>query len=221
MSVLFRLSRDFIDKLSNPSHGSLVNEEYSLKLAQVMEEEGFKNQFARDLEQLTDPDTLSSYGWTWLLRWCRINEIPPHYKLLTSLMHRWSDVFIQSLIIDTATFRDEKKDSSEWLDNIIRDVTSTPEHDKSGQESRTLLRSKKESSELDSPAFRTQPAENLLLALLHLETGIAINGAKQLLRTEWRGQRALLNYFRVRVDLLDEDTRKRWISMLEPPGRYE
>src|SRR5690349_9132610 len=100
MSDLLKLAADFIEKMNNPANGPLVNEEYSLKMAQMLTGEGFREVLANEIQTVEDVNTLSSYGWIWLIKWCRVNEIIISERLLFELMQQWSNVFMQTAIID-------------------------------------------------------------------------------------------------------------------------
>ena len=43
------MTSDFIDKMSNPSYGLLVNEEYTLQFARLFSEEGFDNRLKSEI----------------------------------------------------------------------------------------------------------------------------------------------------------------------------
>lgn len=51
MSILLSLSADFIDKMSNPAYGSMINEEYALKLGQLMKDELFVKTFETEVQR--------------------------------------------------------------------------------------------------------------------------------------------------------------------------
>src|SRR5579872_5450390 len=132
MSVLFSLAADFIDKVTNPSYGPLVNEEYSLKLGQLVNDESFLGMFSNEIKRIENVDELTPHAWIWVLRWCRTNRIKPSDAVLTALIKKWSSVFLQVLIIDAATFDASENEfnsyeprvlKNEWLIDTISQLT--------------------------------------------------------------------------------------------------
>lgn len=132
-------------------------------------------------------------------------------------MLNWSSVFLQTLIIDVATLDDSNKDTPQefdnqrlnyWLGGIIDQVASVPD-------------TKQEVEDGIKQGHNLQAAENLLFALLQLETSTSINGAHHLLHREWRGQKQLSEIFWNRFDLLGNEEQKRWIELINPPQRGE
>jgi hypothetical protein len=103
MSEILTLASDFIERMTNPAYGTAVNEEYSLRFAELLWRERLYGVLADEAKQLTDSNTFGSHGWLWLLNWARAHEIDLNERLLLELADRWSNVFMQTLIIDVAT----------------------------------------------------------------------------------------------------------------------
>lgn len=215
MAALLTLAADFIEKVSNPSYGRLINEEYSMKLGQLMNEEGFKDTLRREIETTTDVNTLSSHGWIWLIQWCRINEIKLPAELSLRLVQRWSNVFVQASIIDLATYDTDESNRSlpntrgpdnDWLIQLIEICTTSPRNEQTESSS--------EEENVNSLA-----AENLLIALLQVGSFVAITTAQRLLNEQWPGREKLRRFFWFRFDRLDAQTQEIWLSIISPPER--
>ncbi len=54
MSGLLSLARDYIERMANPVYGFAVNEEYSLRFAELLATEGFESSLRREVEELRD-----------------------------------------------------------------------------------------------------------------------------------------------------------------------
>lgn len=67
MSILLGLARDHLDRMANPAYGSAVNEEYSLRLAALLQREGVGNELEAEMHSLRDAGLLTSHGWMWFL----------------------------------------------------------------------------------------------------------------------------------------------------------
>ena len=67
MSGLLSLARDYLERMANPVYGFAVNEEYSLRFAQLLETDGFESSLRREVQELRDTEELTSNGWLWLM----------------------------------------------------------------------------------------------------------------------------------------------------------
>jgi hypothetical protein len=209
MSILISLASDFIDKMNNPSYGVLINEEYSLKFNDLLGQENFNQVLRNEIAQVKNADELTSYGWLWLLKWCRANEVELSQVLTKELMRRWANVFIQISIIDLATFREEER--------ISGGISNQPEFNNSWLKDvvmETLQDSAQLRDNLNEGETNTRDAENLLITLLQMGNRISLLAAKYLLSYQWRGQQKLRNFLRQRYARLDEETKIEWMETL-------
>jgi hypothetical protein len=214
MSTLIRLASDFIEKMNNPSYGPLINEEYSLRFTQLIGEEGFSQLIKSEIELIRDPDELNSYGWLWLINWCKVNDVRIPERLSMQLMSRWSNVFMQAAIIDLFTNTDKEpkieysdnqpRISNKWISQIVENSTST------------IGKSDTEKEFDKEKPFNIVSAQNLLIALLQVGNRASIVGAQYLLEYNWPGKDRLQFFFSQRLERLDEETRKAWIQQINP-----
>lgn len=103
MSEVLTLASDFIDKMSNPSYGIHVNEDYSLRFAKLIENNEFVGPLVTEIRRLRDVNTFSPYGWLWILNWARSKRINLNSTLLLDLTEKWSSISMQALVIEVAT----------------------------------------------------------------------------------------------------------------------
>ena len=211
MSDVLTLASDFIDRMSNPGYGIRVNEDYSLRFANLLSSEGFDRLIQAEAGRLSDVNALSPHGWLWLLGWARAKDVSLNDKLLLDLAERWSNVFMQVSVIELATQR------SDWDQRA--EVTSLENFDHAWL--RELMRrcTKWSNMEQVKPEDYTGRSERCLIALLQVGRDITLDAASSLLNHHWLGQATLLKFFWLRCDLLDEETRSIWISRLQPPRR--
>jgi len=59
MSEVLTLASDFIERMSNPAYGILVNEDYSTRLGTLLSSDRFDGLLRREVEQLNDPESLT------------------------------------------------------------------------------------------------------------------------------------------------------------------
>lgn len=206
MPDLLSLASDFFERMANPAYGSVVNDEYALRLGALLTDERTQSFFAREAERLSDPDALTAYGWLWFLGYARARSLRLSDELLLRLAERWSSVPMLVTVIDVATGDEER--AERWLESLVQRVTFIEE----------------QPDELQHERDFGANAESLLVALLQTGNEPSLSAARNLLRRDWRGQRRLLQLFWSLTDELDDDTRRLWISMLAPPprpGEYE
>lgn len=200
MADLLMLGAEFFDRLSNPAYGIRTNEDYSLRLASLLDSDGFGDFVRQEVARMRDPDSLTVHGWLWLLTWARANDARIPAGLLFDLVRRWSSVFMQVLIVDLATWdeKDRPADRSEWLSNYL-------------QWSVDVAGDAGERRDVD-----TRRAETAFIALLQVGRPITIEAAARLLRREWVGRPQLFEFYRNWTEGLDEESREMWTSRLDP-----
>lgn len=212
MSDVLTLASDFIDKMSNPAHGIHVNEDYALRFASLLASEEFESLLQREVARLDDINTLTPYGWLWLLGWARSRDVTLDDTLLLELTEYWSSISMQVSTIEIATrnaiwSRHERTMSLQefehpWLAQLLRRCTIVSDEDN-----------------IEINNIRARNAQNILVALLQVGSDLTLDAATTLLHHRWLGQPALLDFFWRLIDGLDNETQDVWISNLRPPER--
>jgi hypothetical protein len=215
MSPLFYLASDFIERMSNPRYGTRENEEYALKFAAFLRNKGFEDILGVEAGRISDVNTLTPYGWLWLLGWARSENVHMNEKLLLELMEQWQSRFTMALIIEVATQQvqwagsgistDMYQFDNPWLLNLMIKCVSTPGNNDREPEG--------------TPD--TNFAQSVLIALMQAGSAISLDAASALLNHEWEGQQRLLQYFEAQLSLLDEETRQEWNTRLRPQSGYD
>jgi len=224
MSPLFYLASDFVDRMTNPSYGTRENEEYASKFAQLLRSEGAEYILQEEAGKISDVNTLTPYGWIWLLNWARSARILLDAKLLATLIEQWQSPIVMALIIDVATQADQQEISlrvrhieqvgNEWLRDLLIKCVTIQKNEKGEDEST------RGQSESYQRGIDINFAQNVFIALLQSGSILSLAAAGAFLRHQWSGQGRLLEFFQQRLALLDEDTRVLWNEILNPPG-YE
>jgi hypothetical protein len=210
MSQVLALASDFIERMSNPAYGVRINEEYSLRFAELLSSEGFDELLRREMRQLRDPDALTPHGWLWLLGWARSKKISLDDKLLLRLTETLTSVFMLVVTIDLATKKTDWGHRNTvvslhefyhpWLLELMRRCT-----EKGGEK------------DTGNDYIDTKRAETVLIALMQVSSDITVDAASTLLNHHWTGQYQLLRFFWSLCDQFDDETRDMWISRLRPP----
>jgi hypothetical protein len=224
MSEILILARDYIERMANPVYGSSVNEEYSIRFATLLSLDGFESRLNEEISGLKDRNTLTSYGWLWLLEWAKSRQISLDEELLVGLFEEWSSVFVRSDIVDVATQRSDevsgnfrnfsvKEFPSTFLSRIMVRATRLPE-EVERQESQKFPEENRKRETVPSTAM----AESALISFMQVGRPITLDASAVLLRDEWQGQQHLLRYFWAKLDSIDEETRANWIKRLDPPS---
>lgn len=210
MSQVLALASDFIERMINPAYGIRVNEEYSLRFAELLSTEGFEDLLRSEVAQLKSPETLSQHGWLWVLGWARSKKISIDETLLLQLTESWSSIFMQVAAIDLAT-REAK-----WVPR--EPITSIQEFGHPWL-SKLMLNCTKASDgkNMDQEYIDTRCAEMTLVALMQVGSDIALDAASSLLNHKWAGQAQLVKLFWSLCDRLDDETQELWVSRLHPP----
>ena len=229
MSEILTLARDYIERMANPVYGSSVNEEYSIRFASLLSLDGFESRLNEEISSLEDRNTLTSYGWLWLLEWAKSRRITLNEELLVGLFEEWSSVFVRSDIVDVATQRAEapggnvrnfsvKEFPNRFLTRIMVRATERPE-ERERSDSQRFHEDNRKRENVPSTAM----AESALISFMQVGRPITLDAAAVLLRDEWQGQEHLLRYFWAKLDSIDEETRANWIKRLDPPSlqRFE
>ena len=222
MTEILTLAADFIERMSNPAYGVAVNEEYSLRFAQLLERERVAGLLNSEAREERDVNALTAHGWLWFLNWARGNDLEVNGDLLLDLSDRYSSVFMQVLIIDVATRNVESVRTggvatvddfgNDWLRALmIRSIRQEPQPEV--EEKRPFDGQERVERNEERPV-RTGRAETSLLALLQVDRPITINAAATLLRHPWAGRDQLANFYRWRVSDLEAESREMWEERL-------
>ncbi len=107
MNGLLAIAAGFLERMTNPQYGIEVNEEYSFRLHEALEEDP---EFARSFATLAlDPDdveTLPICAWPWYLEWREDNGSPPAADFLDALFEHTDDPAIRLCVVRSAVFGD-------------------------------------------------------------------------------------------------------------------
>lgn len=228
MTGFLSLARDFIEHMANPRYGLGVNEEYSIRFGQLMRSEGFREQLTSEIRDVRARDTLTTHGWLWLIGWCRSNHISLSDDILHELFDEWSSVFVKAEILSVATLRGVSADGPQryvtlkefphpFIRRLLVEATSQRVDDDSEAKGDSNGGSDGFGRGISRHDSRT--TETLLVSLLQADTRLTIRAASTLLRHEWSGQAALLDYFWERLDSLDTATARVWKEQVDPPER--
>ena len=211
MSEILTLASDFIDRMSNPAYGIHTNEEYSLRFANLLHSSEFEHRLEREVELINDIDTLSPYGWLWLLVWAKSRDVVLNDELLLSLTEKWSSISIQISAIELATRE------ADWGDRKYNMSLDEFEHPWLASLLRNCVTINSNGEGFETHDIRTKYSQNILVALLQVGSNITLDAASTLLHHRWLGQFALLEFFGLLVDGLDGESQELWLSTLRPP----
>lgn len=224
MSTILLLARDFIERLSNPVYGPAVNEDYGMRLAELLGSEGFEQQLNEEMRRLDDPSAFTSHGWLWVIGRARSRNIELRTDLLEALFEHSSSVFVRTAILDVAVHEDatefdsELADVREFPNRLLADVMNASVQPR--ERSRFASRDTHMPSEAEVPLFERRPATNAaevtLVSLLQSGKPITLRAASTLLRHRWEGQRQLNAFFTKLTEVLDEETRRQWLTRVRP-----
>jgi hypothetical protein len=228
MSDLLFLAKDFIERMANPAYGLVANEEYALQFATLLQREGFEQKFLQEIREVKDRDTLSSYGWLWLIGWAKSRNIDLPTDLLVELFEEWSDVFIKTNVLDLATRNAEngvpgdvnisiEHFADEFLQRVMLSAVRIER-----EEFRGFGQASDEQEEFRRPDAvpAIGRAEALLVSLLQVGRPITLNAALIFLNYKWQGQRHMQIFFFLLYDKLDEESQAAWRrSLPEMPNR--
>jgi hypothetical protein len=222
MSELLTLASDYIDRMSNPTFGAAVNEDYGTRFAALLQSKEFQRSFDESIRELSDRGTLSAYGWLWLLGYVKARQISLREDLLAELFLEWSSVFVRSEIIDVATQVADQLETSltrpslaefpnGFLRKVLTIVTREPEQPFMSD---IELREQKA-----APERSTALAESALVALIQVGRPITLSAAATLLHHRWKGRDQVVQFFWTLFDSLDQETQSVWLQRIDPPSR--
>ena len=207
MSIFLGLARDHLERMANPSYGAAVNEEYSLRLAALLQREGVRHELEGELLALRDAGLLTSHGWMWFLSWARSEQLPLRDELLLDVFDRWSNVFLKAAVLEIGTAPGEQVGQgdpialSPFLQAILTRVTHVDE----------ALRQ-------EERGVATRRAEEALLAMLHVESDVTLAAARALIDREWSGKAQLRAFLDATLSTLAPEAQERWGEVLRLRG---
>ncbi len=223
MSALLTVASDFIERMSNPAYGLLVNEDHAIRFAELLDSEGsrFEQTLKREAKSLTRTDDLTAHGWMWLLGWARSRRLALDNSLLLEITDKWWSVPVQrwpSRSTQTARWRRRTRVPSiyEFEHPFLRELLV-----RAVRPQREEFDARIEGEQFeDSPhilEIRTDRAESTLVALIDVESAITLDAAAALLNHEWEGQHDLLDFYEHLQGGLDPETHKEWSKRLRRP----
>ena len=226
MTTLLPLASEFIERMSNPAYGVLVNEDFAMRFAELFESTGkFERTLKREDKSLTSTDALTAHGWMWLLGWARSQRLALSETLLLEITEKWkTNVPMQSLAIEIATQTARWKRRShapslhEFEHPFLRELLQRavrPQRDQPNRTERIEGDNFDDSSPLKE--IRTDRAESTLVALIDVELDITLDAAAALLNHAWEGQRDLLVFYDYLQAGFDPETQKKWALRLHRP----
>lgn len=224
MSGLLRLANEFIERMMNPSYGPLVNDEYAMRLGELLADEDTSDQLTQEATRLTRVDELSAHTWLWLVGQPQAAAIDR--GLLRNLCIEFEAAAFRARVIDSV-MRDYPRLepgqvyvpgrlSVQEIENVwLRDLVAT------------VVQRGDEPEGTRAPPFfdsvdtfrRRDPynAQSMLVALLSVGRRDCHEAAAVLLHHDWAGQDALLQFFDSRMTSMDEASQTQWTRLR--PGR--
>lgn len=212
MNSFLTLARDYIERMSNPAYGLVVNEDYSQRFGSLLNSENFKGLMMHEVRQLQEVDELTPHGWSWLLAWATSNNIGLNNDLLFHLFLDSTNVFMKSMVILAATSDLERR--GEYKQKYEHHQTSA---DVFLSRIVDYATGERWTSNEEFIPGKFNLAEVTLVALLQADTNASLKAAGALLRRDWQGHSALANYFETLTNNLDAETRQVWINTLYRP----
>ena len=231
MSSLLQLAADLLDRMSNPSYGASVNEEYAQRFAAIMVDGELDDRLIHEAGELRDPRAFTAAGWLWLLGWVKASEIRLDDQLLTGLCEQWEAASFKALVIEHAIahlrpahddpyrerqFSDDpdqfepvlspeqrQEAAGGWLSDLVQRASAEPSEVAPADEPR---------SEPDRAVFarHSHHAESLLMALLLVDQPATIAAAEELLAQDWRGSEQLAQSLEGWLSTLDAESAELW-----------
>jgi hypothetical protein len=190
-----------------------------MRLAALLETEGFEQQLHQEMRRLDDPSAFSSHAWLWLICQARSKNIELRSNLMEALFTQSSSVFVRTAILDIAV--SARDDAFNWDVTDVREfpnaflaavMTAAVQQ----REQQGFARQDTERSRGDAPRSERLPsttaAEVTLVSLLQAGRPITLSAASTLLRHRWDGRRQVNTFFWTLADGQDEETRREWLS---------
>jgi hypothetical protein len=215
MSVLIKLASDFIEKMTNPSYGGVVNDDYALKFSVLLNENEFEGRFVEEIQSIDNINSLTSSGWVWILNWLQSKKIELKSEVKVELIKRWLNIILRSLVIESSPYAKGKESSvvnssiydfDPWLRDVLTWSLQVETELKEGNK--------------DEVDVSIRNAESLLFALMQAGTPLSLAAAGALLNHEWYGQGALNNSFEDFCKRLDRETGILWRETLRPRQKF-
>jgi hypothetical protein len=103
---LLAIAAGFLERMTNPQYGVEVNEEYSFRLHEALDEDpGFARSFATLALDPDDVETLPECAWPWYLQWREDNGAPLAPEFLDALFEYTDDPAVRLSVVRSAVFR--------------------------------------------------------------------------------------------------------------------
>jgi hypothetical protein len=220
MSGLLRLANEFIERMMNPAYGPLVNDDYSMRLAEFLADDSNTETLMYEAERLSRIDDLSAHTWMWLIGLpearTRIDR-----DLLRDLCLEFEAASFRATIIDSVMRESPRLETGEavafvspsldgiqnpWLQSLVRAVVREEDVDRSDPPP-------DETRSSPPVVSRHHSAPSMLVALLTVNRGACHQAASALLHHEWVGHAALLEFFESRIAAMDPESRAQWLLL--------
>lgn len=227
MSPLLHLLNDFVERMMNPVHGALINDEYSMRMGELLADAAGIDQLASEVRRLERVDELSTHAWLWLVDTPQ-TQTEINRQLLLELCLEFEAPALRVKVIDCALRESPRSEANEfyradrpptleeianpWLADLTQRLVRTPIGDPDpvasyGTSERSLA--------------ATRNAQSMLIALFTVGRTESEQAAVALLHHEWAGHGALLEFFRSRIATMDEASRRQWLRLAPYLGPIE
>lgn len=212
MSVsLLTFAAAHLERVSNPAFGRRANEDATMEFAAVLSDVEATSRFNTEVQLLDDANSFGSYGWQWIVGWCKANNLDLREDLVLDLIDRWDSVafkaeifglLVQSADIDDASDATIYEFPQPTLRTILRKATADPQPEEEGTETAQSLNAD------------VRSVETTLLALIAVDHPVTIAAARLLVTHDWYGRGPLRDAILARAELLDVETSQLWLEAL-------
>jgi hypothetical protein len=221
MSTLLGLANDFVEQMINPAAGLLVNNEYSLRLGDLLSDAEALGRLRAEIRELRRLDDVSARTWMWILSLPQSHlDLDP--ELLRQLCREFRGPAFRAAVL-ACVFRDGQPVPSveelrlghitsfenldnDWLRVLVEDVLREPHTDQRDRDAGSV--------EPSEPSANDD-AESLLVALLTVDSRECLEAGVALLRHPWSGQTGLRIFFESRTSAMDNESRALWLGLAQ------
>lgn len=221
MKGLLTLSADFFQRTASPEAGVAVNEDYAGRLAALLHEDpDFIGSLVEAQSQLTEDDIglMSPSAWLAFVDLMRSTGHRPNDRLMTALYEHAFDPLLRYRMIEIAVTDPHVRELVNEGATRFEGIAGFPDN---WLRSRMLATISGETrAGIVPPEARARLAIELVLILVQIGTGAAIEAAAALLRHAWESQGVVREGVRSVFDGLPADDAVAWLvrlGIMEPP----